>query len=278
MAVFVQITDLHLRPPGILTLGRIDTDRFLVDAIDAINQRHSEIDAVIVTGDVTDLGEEDAYNRAAMLLARFSAPVIAIPGNHDSTATLRAAFAAFPGFADEPVPGKACHAHTVAGVTLIALDTSVDQIAENVHHGELGEAQLAWLDATLKTAGPTLIAMHHPPFDSGIGFMDAIGLNDARAFAKVLARHENVLRIVCGHVHRTIVSEVSGVPVMAIPGVAHQVSMALDETVPMGLAMEPPAYGVHIVENGRAVSHIGYVERYGTPVLFENNEPVANDG
>ena len=273
MAVFVHLTDLHLRPPGVLTLGRIDTDRYVVQAIDAINARHPDIDAVIVSGDITDLGEDEAYNRAAMLLSRFPVPVIVVPGNHDQTAALREAFRAFPGLGEETVPGKACHAHRVAGVTVVALDTSIDQLATNGHHGELGAAQLEWLDATLSQAGPALIAMHHPPFGVGIGFMDKIGLADARGFAKVLARHENVLRIVCGHVHRTIVSEVGGVPAIAIPGVAHQVVMALDDATPAALVMEPPAYGVHMVDNGRAISHIGYVESYGTPVLFDNPVP-----
>ncbi|RAH99724.1 phosphodiesterase [Acuticoccus sediminis] len=275
MAVFAQLTDLHLRPPGTLTLGRIDTDRFVVQAIDAINSRHPYIDAVIVSGDITDLGEEDAYNRAAMLLSRFAVPVIVIPGNHDSTPTLRDAFQAFPGFAEECVPGKACHVHKIGGVTVVALDTSVSSPDQSQHQGELGEAQLRWLDATLATSGPVLIAMHHPPFQVGIDFMDKIGLTDARAFAKVLARHENIVRIVCGHVHRTIVSEVGGVPVMAIPGVAHQVVLALDEMTPPALVMEPPAYGVHMIEGGRAVSHIGYVETYGAPVTFDDHEPVT---
>lgn len=273
MAVFVQLTDLHLRPPGVLTQGTVDADHFAAHAIDAVNARHPHVDAVIVSGDLADLGEEEAYNRAAMLLSRFSVPVVVVPGNHDVTGTLRESFSAFPGFGDEPVPGKACHVHTFDGATLVALDTSVDDLAGHAHHGELGPAQLEWLDATLTAAGPTLIAMHHPPFTSGIGFMDQIGLRDATAFAKVLARHENVLRIVCGHVHRTIVAEVGGVPAMAIPGTAHQVVLALDATTPPGLVMEPPVYGIHIVEAGRAVSHIGYVEAYQS-ALFGDHDPV----
>lgn len=274
MAVFAHITDLHLRPPGILALGRIDTDAYAVRAVGAINARHAAVDAVLVTGDITDLGEEEAYNRAEMLLSRLPAPVIVVPGNHDRTAALIDAFSAFPGFAALPVPGKACHAHTLGGVDVVALDTSVDDVAGHAHHGTLGESQLEWLDATLARTGPTLIAMHHPPFEAGIPFMDEIGLRDARAFAKVLARHENVVRIVCGHVHRGIVAEVGGVPTMAIPGVAHQVALAVDEITPPGLVMEPPAYALHMVEGARAVSHIAYVDTYGIPVGFDEHDRV----
>lgn len=267
MASFAQLTDLHLRPPGVLTLGRIDADHHTVQAIDAVNVRHPDIDAVLVTGDIADLGEDDAYARAAMLLSRFAAPVIVIPGNHDRTAALQDAFSAFPGHAGSPVAAKACQVATIAGVLVIALDTAVgDGIA---HGGMLGAEQLAWLDDTLgHSSGPALIAMHHPPFDVGIGFMDAIGLSDAAGFARVLSRHENVIRIVCGHVHRTIVGEVSGVPVIAVPGVAHQVRLALDPDMPAAMVMEPPAYAIHTVLSGKAVSHVAYVDEFGGAIHF----------
>ena len=268
MPVFAHLTDLHLRPPGVLTLGRVDTDRFVTRAIDTVLARHPDIDAVIVSGDIADLGEEEAYARALMLLSRFSVPVYVVPGNHDRTGRLREAFIAFRGVADAPVAGKVCHSAVVDGVRLVMLDTGVDGMDTGEHHGEIGTAQLEWLDGLLCDGLPALIAMHHPPFGSGIGFMDGITLKDADAFAAVVARHSNVLRIACGHVHRVIVGEVGGVPAMAIPGVAHQVELALDTESPARLVMEPPAYGIHLVDGDSAVSHIGYVDDFGPAELF----------
>jgi len=268
MPTFAQLTDLHLRPPGILTLGNVDADKFVIAAIDRVVRSHPDVDAVLVTGDITDLGEEDAYARATMLLSRFSAPVIAMPGNHDRTGALKEAFRAFPGYSATPLPHKACSVHMIGGITVVALDTSVDRVDDGAHHGEIGADQLAWLDETLRSSGPTLIAMHHPPFAVGIGFMDAIPLTDGAAFGSILARHDNVLRIVCGHVHRTIVGQVAGVPAIAVPGVAHQVLLALGSDVEPQLVMEPPAYGIHIVDEVAAVSHVGYVDDFGPPLTF----------
>lgn len=275
MPTFAQLTDLHLRPPGVLTLGNVDADRFVTAAIDRVVASHPDVDAVLVTGDIADLGEDDAYARATMLLSRFSVPVIAMPGNHDRTGALKEAFRAFPGFSSAPLDHKACTVHVIGGTTVLALDTSVDRVEEGAHHGELGPEQLAWLDETLKSSGPTLIAMHHPPFAVGIGFMDAIPLTDAAEFREVIARHDNVRRIVCGHVHRTIVGEVAGVPAIAIPGVAHQVLLALGPDAEAQLVMEPPAYGIHVVDEGGAVSHVGYVEDFGPPVTFAEGARVA---
>ncbi|MEM9224260.1 MAG: phosphodiesterase [Pseudomonadota bacterium] len=268
MAVFAQITDLHLRPPGVLTQGHIDTDTFAVRAIDAVIAKHPDVDAVIVSGDVADLGEDGAYARAAELLTRFRVPVLVVPGNHDRTGPLREAFLALPGVADHEVPEKVCYAGKYGGVTVVMLDTSVDGLDTRQFHGELGEAQLAWLDKTLSAGGPTIIAMHHPPFDVAIGFMDEIGLRDAKKFSDIVARHSQVKRIVCGHVHRPIVGSAGGVPAVAIPGTAHQVELALAPGAPPKLVMEPPAYGIHMVDETGAISHIGYVDHFGAPESF----------
>lgn len=264
MAVFAQITDFHLRPPGVFTLGTVDADRFTASAIAAIVARHDDLDAVLVTGDIAELGEDEAYTRAEMLLARFAVPVLVAPGNHDRLEPFRNAFAAYPGIAEPPVPGKVCHAATFAGVTVVTLDTMV----EGAPHGELGSEQIAWLDATLAGAETAIIALHHPPFPVGIGFMDAIGLSDAEAFARVVGRHPAVKRIVCGHVHRPVFGDVAGVPAVAIPGVAHQIALTLGADAVGAMVMEPPTYALHIVEEGRVITHIGYVDTFGGPIPF----------
>ncbi|MEO1102287.1 MAG: phosphodiesterase [Pseudomonadota bacterium] len=272
MAVFVQLTDFHLRPPGFLALDRVDADSFAAHAIDAVIAKHPDIDAVIVTGDVADLGEEEAYARAAMLLSRFSVPVLVTPGNHDRTDTMREAFITWPGIAERPVAHKLCHATTHGDVTVVMLDTSVDGMDTGEHHGELGQAQLYWLDETLNAAGPTLIAMHHPPFAIGNAFLDQIALRDADALGAILARYDNVQRVICGHVHRTIVGSIGGVCAMAIPGVAHQMPLLLSDKAKPYMIMEPPTYGVHLVDASGAVSHVGYVEKFAAPP-----KPVADD-
>ena len=51
---------------------------------------------------------------------------------------------------------------------LIALDTLV-----RASHGELCEERLAWLEARLgESDRPTVLFMHHPPFDCGIDAFD----------------------------------------------------------------------------------------------------------
>ena len=42
----------------------------------------------------------------------------------------------------------------------------------------------AWLAEHLDETTPTIVAMHHPPFITGIGHMDRIGLLEGAASAK----------------------------------------------------------------------------------------------
>ena len=111
--------------------------------------------------------------------------------------------------------------------------------------------------------------MHHPPFDCGIAHMDRIKLADADAFAAIIARHPQVRRILCGHVHRPVTTRVAHAIASISPSVAHQVVLDLDPAGPSAFVMEPPAFQVHHVNGtGEIVSHTAYVETYPGPFPF----------
>src|SRR5205807_6408802 len=121
-------------------------------------------------------------------------PFFVIPGNVDAREPLRQAFlpdgylpdAGFLHYAIEDYP-----------LRLIGLDTHIP----GAGGGVLCDERLAWLDATLSAAParPTVLLMHHPPFMTGIARMDQASLDNAAAFASVVARHPQIERILCGH-------------------------------------------------------------------------------
>ena len=119
---------------------------------------------------------------------------------------------------------------------------------------------------------PTMIAMHHPPFNCGIN--DAIGLQNAAAFTALIARHRQVIRIVCGHHHRPVTAPVAQAVASICPGVAHQVELDLGQEGLIGLwNLEPAAFQVHVwleQPGGPAmVSHTAYVDSYPGPFPFQ---------
>ena len=53
----VQLTDLHIREPGRLAYGRIDTAPYLARAVQSVLALRQAPDAVVITGDLTTPGQ-----------------------------------------------------------------------------------------------------------------------------------------------------------------------------------------------------------------------------
>ncbi|MDH3195487.1 MAG: phosphodiesterase [Hyphomicrobiales bacterium] len=267
--IIAQITDPHLRAEGTRLFGAVDTFGALQRAIDHLNASDPGPDAVIVTGDLVHDGEAEDYAALTGLLRRLRAPVFAVPGNHDRRELTRKALA-FTGVM--PDAGPIRFAANASPVRLIGLDSLV----EGHEHGHLDGDQLAWLDDQLAASpdSPTLVFLHHPPFATGIGFMDAIGLDDADALAAVIGRHGHVGLIACGHVHRMIVNRLGSVPVVVGPGVAHHVVLDLTAEAPSRWIAEPSAYLLHrwSAQSG-FVTHQVFVDDYGAATPFSKQHP-----
>ena len=245
-APVVQLTDPHVGADW-LGVGPMDTLAIVTAAIRALPDRPQ---AVLVTGDLTSDGSPDQYAQLAAALAELELPVFALPGNHDSRAALRAAFDV-PGQGDDPIQ----YAVELEGLRVLMLDT----LRPGHAGGELGPARLAWLKRELasRREAPTLVAMHHPPIDTGIVGMDAIGLpgDDRAALATLLPEHPQVVGLIAGHVHRAITGSLAGRPVVTIPSTYAQLQLDLTRTdLPMAAA--PVAFALHLVVGGRLVSHV----------------------
>ena len=157
----------------------------------------------------------------------------------------------------------------IGEVRLIALDS----MEPGQSAGTLCAARLAWLAAQLDAARtrPVIVALHHPPFDCGIGHMDAIRLDAqaAQALEALIAQHPNVERVICGHVHRPMFVRFGGTVASAVPAPAHQVTLDLAADAPSTFTLEPPAFALHRYDvRGGVVTHHAYVEESDGPYPF----------
>ncbi|MFG1358756.1 phosphodiesterase [Xanthobacter pseudotagetidis] len=261
--LIAQLTDTHIRPEGALAYGRVDTARHMEAAVAHILALDPRPDVVVVTGDLTDFDLPAEYARFRALAARLPMPVLPIPGNHDSSAGL---LAAFPEVAARAGGPRANHVDDAFPLRLLMLDTSV----AGAPHGELGAEGLAFLDAALSQAPerPTLLFGHHPPFLTGIAHMDAQNLRDGAALEAVIRRHPQVVGLACGHVHRAITTTFAGVAATIAPAPAHVVSLDLAPDGPATFHMEPPALALHLWAGGRLVSHVSQIGAYPGPFPF----------
>jgi len=237
-----HISDLHVVAPGELAGGAVDTLPFLVAAVDQLNRLDPRPDLVIATGDLVDEGRADQYRQLAATVAALEAPLRLVPGNHDDRDQLRAAFP------DHDYLGRGPTVDYVVDgpVRLVVLDSLVP----GAPGGRLTRRQLDWLDAALaaEPERPAIVALHHPPFPTGIGHMDRMALDDlsSRRLADVVGRHPNVERVVCGHLHRTISRRFAGSVAATVPSVAHAVTLELRPGGPPAWTLEPPAITLYL--------------------------------
>ena len=258
-----QISDLHIKSPDTLAYGRVDTANALERCVTALNEFAPKPDLVVISGDLADTPTGEEYEHLKRLLAPLKVPFVSIPGNHDSRELMRAAFPQAYASASGPLNQRV----EIGGVDLVLLDSSV----HGKPHGELEMATLQWLDATLAAAPrkPTIVALHHPPFWTGIGHMDRMGLANPDALEAVIARHSQVERVVSGHLHRAIITRFGGTIASTCPSPSHQVALDLADDAQSRFVMEPPGFQLHLWREGASlITHTGAIGDFAGPYSF----------
>jgi 3',5'-cyclic AMP phosphodiesterase CpdA len=131
----------------------------------------------------------------------------------------------------------------------------LDSVEPGAAHGVLCSTRLAWLAAALARDPhtPVLLAVHHPPCETHLPGMDRIALRQGAAeLGALLARHPQVQRLVCGHLHRPVQRLWAGTLVQSAPSTAHQIALALDAAAD-GWTLDPPGFLLHAWREGEAL-------------------------
>jgi Icc protein len=252
----VHVSDTHLlagnRPLG----GRFDTEGNLAQTLEAVERTGVRPDAIVFTGDLTDLGEPDAYARLRAVVEPFAerldAPVVWVAGNHDERPALRS------GLLDsaptqEPVTGV----WDLGGLRLIALDSTVP----GWHHGDLDDGQLEWLRAELSTpaAHGTMIALHHPPLPSHLPLFDILELRRQDELAAVIAGSD-VRGILAGHLHYSTSGSFAGIPVNVAAATCYTMNLQRPAASVNGMDAGQSFHLVHVYDDTITHSVVPVVE------------------
>ncbi len=191
----IQLTDTHLMPSGHSVNG-IDPEKQLRAAVADIVEKHADADLLVMTGDLCNHGDPEAYAILKDILSSVPFPVRLMLGNHDDRANFVAAFPEHP--RDEN--GFIQSFQDTEFGRLIFLDSH----EPNVIGGIFGADRLAFLETALAGAGelPVTVFIHHPPMDCGIAHFEHIGMHDDGAVMDMLSAHKGGVRhIVFGHIH-----------------------------------------------------------------------------
>ncbi len=252
--LIAQMTDIHIGFDPDARPEELNRIRFRT-TLDRLLKSPNPIDMLVLTGDLTDRGDRESFEKTAELLEACPFPVYAMVGNHDSREEL---LRAFP---DIPSEGGFVHyAIEQDGLRILMLDS----FEPGRHGGAFCEKRREWLRAQLDghPDTPTLIFMHHPPVVSGIDWMDPSPNEGWIAnFAAAIKGHDQIVAIHCGHLHRPITTAFNGVPLSVTPSVAPLVSLDLrkvDSDTPdqrVLITTEPATYALHRWDGRSLVTH-----------------------
>jgi 3',5'-cyclic AMP phosphodiesterase CpdA len=222
----------------------------LADAIGRVLAVEPRPDCIVITGDLADTGHPEEYAALHAILRHCPVPVHLMPGNHDDPDALIARFGDTP-FLDDGLSTK--YAVQYPEATIIVADSWMPEDPA----GELGPDQLSWLDRTLaaRPQVPAVVCLHHPPLALGMPFLDGIMLTDAAEFADVIRRHPHVVRVLAGHVHRTVSAMFAGTVLAVAPSTFRQSALRMHDAEPPGYLPEPTSFLLHLLDGVDCVTH-----------------------
>jgi Icc protein len=259
--LIAQITDMHLGfdPDNPAEYNRKRLDRVL----EALHTLDRTPDLLFATGDLVEYGDEDSYRRLSRALSSCRFPVHLALGNHDIRSNFSVVFGQVPVIDG----GFVQYAFDHGPLRFIVLDT----LEEGRHGGGFCEPRAAWLRDTLAAAPdrPTMIVLHHPPIETGIAWMTTEPEEPwVRRLDAALEEHGQIVGMMCGHIHRSIVTGWKGRPLAVCPSTSPQVALTLsplDPEVPDGRPMiiaDAPGFALHYWNGEAMITHYQTAEEH----------------
>jgi Icc protein len=214
----LQITDSHLGDqPGETLLG-LDTDQSLQQVIQLANQQRGISDLLLATGDLTNSGTAQAYQRFQQMTSPLAKQSLWLPGNHDNPAVMQATMAA---------SGELARSIEIGNWQIIMLDSTIP----GMPGGELSATELDFLNNSLKqsTAEHVLLCLHHHPIPIACEWLDSQQVTNSDAFFSVVDSYDAVRGVLWGHIHQQLDQQRNGVKLMATPSTCVQFAAHSDE-------------------------------------------------
>ncbi|MEX0167638.1 metallophosphoesterase [Streptomyces sp. LMG1-1-1.1] len=248
MIVIAHVSDIH-----------VDGEPRSADRTRAVMRYLEELPydlaAVLVTGDIADLGNPEGYAIARELLVSRH-PLLVCPGNHDVREAFRKSL--LPEGAGVRPDAPVNQVLRGEGFTLALCDSSVPGEDE----GYLEDETLEWLDGVLTDTPhevPVLVGFHHPPVPLHTPYVDGIRQFGEERLAALADRHPHLTAFLAGHAHTAAATTFAGLPLLVAPGVVSALRLPWENPSPEDEHVHltlPPGLAFHILgEDGRLTTH-----------------------
>ncbi|MDE3761373.1 phosphodiesterase [Sinorhizobium meliloti] len=212
----IHLTDTHLVAPGNLLFG-IDPMQRLEAVLCKIEAEFSDADLCVISGDLADAGDPDAYQMLRDRLGTFPVTTRLLIGNHDDRGNFRSAFPEAATDNNGFIQGF----DDFEGIRLIYLDT----LEPGAIQGWLCDKRLSWLKNALDGAADksVVIFTHYPFLSVGLPHCEKILLSNPIDVMPLLHAHGGVRHIFCGHVHVAMAGQWERIPFTISAGTCHHI-------------------------------------------------------
>ena len=190
----VHMSDLHLTNGG-QPIWETNTMDHFNKSIEIIRGMKN-IDAIIITGDLSDDGSMWAYQYADKMFSSLKIPTLCCPGNHDSLQMMLNDY--HPLFYQILPPSCLIHGWKILIVNSVISDD--ENPIHNKSRGFISEESMLYIKRELNEGLPTIIAFHHPAQEPG-GWLNRRLLDNRDEFNKMLINYSNARLVLYGHIH-----------------------------------------------------------------------------
>ncbi len=202
----IQITDTHIHDLPTTEFYQGRPDQSLQRIVRHAKHCAPDIDAVIVTGDLTHDGGAQACQHLQTLLADFDCPVYVTLGNHDVGTTIR------QHLLNQQISQPT--SVTIGHWQLLFADSHVDhQVSGWVDPARLDEIN----QHLLHSPQPAMLFTHHPPVNIQCQWLDRIGLDNGDVLVQQLLPFKQLKAIVFGHIHQAFSANIEHLQLLGTP-------------------------------------------------------------
>jgi len=190
---FIQVTDVHLTK---------DNAHYLKDFVDEINQKYTNLDFVVFTGDNIDKANQSDLDLFLNIIKNLKFKTYVTVGNHDlfqnKNMTGNYYMTRVRNILGNYHPAKTNYVFRQGNLVFIVMN-GVKEIIPGPN-GYFKEDELIWLDGQLtKYRDKKVVILQHFPL-LGTKSQSA-NLYKREEYLKVLNKHNNVVTVISGHYH-----------------------------------------------------------------------------
>jgi len=256
---FVQITDLHLLGNPKARLHNIPITEVHLKIIDKIKNIESEIEFILITGDISENGSEESYFNAREIFSGLSKPIYWIAGNHDNMDAIHL-FNNRRNIKSK----KSFSTNAIHFILLNSVAPSPD--GGNRSRGVLSNVELTFLKNEIEQ-NPTkqiVIALHHPPIKSGTWKDDRM-LQNANDFFEVINQFDNQKLVLYGHQHQENETIIGNTKFYSPPAASFQ----FDKNIKWAFENSPSGYGIITIANAFSFACESRYIEYNLQPIYE---------